>query len=625
MAHTRATVLLIASAILVGIAVNLFVLPEWQFAGVLFTLPVLVTAQRSRLSVMVATLCGMIALCALTGLLGSKDPSTWPVNFASLLLIGTLAVLLGAQRIERLRLLEHERQIRHEIECERQRLDSILGQIPVWIWEVDTRGRYTYSNPSIQTLLGYAPSDVLGLHLLELIKPEDGPDIASTLNEALRRRTPFRNVVVRMCRRDGRDVWLELSAIPLFDVDGQCAGLRGAGRDVTERHERHEGLLRAERLSVVKQIAQHLSGAMTDPLGILLAYPDRIRSQLPDDHPVQPFCRAVLDAAFELSAINRRLSALGEPDDRCDEPVNLNSVAWRAISAMMPVPPTLHLDVRLAADLLPIVGSPIQLQEMISNLLTNAREAMYDRGTVSIVTENVYVDEPLGHLGRIAVGEYVRLEVSDTGVGISPAIRRRIFDPFFSTRPGQPSHLRGLGLTLVHSIVDTHGGEIDMTSEPGQGSTFRVYLPVNREILREDHGEGIAGGSESILVVDDDADQRDFTTRTLRALGYMVRAVSSGEEAVAYLTRHHVDLVILDLVMPPGIDGVETYQRILTVRPGQRAIFVSGESTSERAQEAQRLGAGAFLRKPVTLGVLARVVRRELDRSGDPALVTGVP
>ncbi len=373
MAHTRATVLLIASATFAGIAVNLFVLPAWQFAGVLFTLPVLVTAQRSRLSVVLATFCSMVALCVLIGVLGSKDPSTWPVNVASMLLIGALAVLLGAQRIERLRLLARERQIRHEIECDRQRLDSILGQIPVWIWEVDTRGCYTYSNPSIQTMLGYAQSDVLGSHLLEMIKPEDGPDIASTLNEALRRHTEFRNVVVRACSRDGRDVWIEMSAIPLFTDDGQFAGLRGAGRDVTERYQLHEGLLRSERLAVLRQIAQHLSKAMTDPLGLLLAYPALIQSQLPEDHPVEPFCRATLDAAFELSAIKRGLSAFREPDERSDEPINLNGLVQRAISAMKPVPPTVHLDLRPASDLLPIVGSPIHLQEMIENLLTNAR------------------------------------------------------------------------------------------------------------------------------------------------------------------------------------------------------------------------------------------------------------
>ncbi len=622
MTQTRATVLLIASATLIGIAVNLFVLPEWQFAGVLFTLPVLVTAQRSRFSVMLATFCSMIILCVLTGLLGSKDPSTWPVNLASLLLIGALAVLLGAQRIERVQLLNRERQIRHEIECERQRLDSILGQIPVWIWEVDTRGCYTFSNPSIQTMLGYTPSDVLGSHFLEMIKPEDGPDIASILNDALRRHAQFRNVVVRVCSRDGRDVWLEMSAIPLFTDDGEFAGLRGAGRDVTERYQLHEGLLRSERLAVLRYVAQHLSKAMSDPLGSLLAYPALIRSQLPGDHPAETFCRAILDAAFALSAIKRRLSAFSEPGETSHEPINLNNLVQRAISAIMPLPPTLDVDVRLAPNLLPLVGSPIQLQEMIDNLLINAREAMHDRGTISIVTENIYVDEPLGQLSHIAVGEYVRLEVTDTGMGISPTLRTKVFDPFFTTKPGDLSRLRGLGLTLVESIVDTHGGDIDLTSHPGQGTTFRVYLPANREILRETNGEGIAGGSESILIVDDDADQRDLAVRTLKALGYTVRAVASGEEAISYLTQHPVDLVILDLVMPPGIDGVETYRRILSLRPGQRAIVVSGDSGGERARVAQRLGAGAFLRKPVTLGILARVVRHELDRSRAPTFVS---
>ncbi|MGH2461948.1 MAG: response regulator, partial [Chloroflexota bacterium] len=142
----------------------------------------------------------------------------------------------------------------------------------------------------------------------------------------------------------------------------------------------------------------------------------------------------------------------------------------------------------------------------------------------------------------------------------------------------------------------------------------RVYLPVDRDVLREAHGEGMAGGTETILVVDDDVDQRELIGRGLRSLGYPARVVVSGEEAVAYLSRRDADLVILDMAMPPGIDGAETYRRILQARPGQRAIVLSGSAESDRTRAALALGAGAYLRKPVTLATLARAVRRELDR-----------
>jgi CheY-like chemotaxis protein len=174
----------------------------------------------------------------------------------------------------------------------------------------------------------------------------------------------------------------------------------------------------------------------------------------------------------------------------------------------------------------------------------------------------------------------------------------------------------------VQSIVEDHHGYLDVASEVGVGSTFSLYLPISRAAVATAPREGVVGGDEQVLIIDDDQGQREVAQELLETLGYHVHVAGSGEEALTYLRDQPADLVVLDMVMPPGIDGAETYRRILDLRPEQRAIVVSGFAESARVRLAQELGAGAYVRKPVTLEKLAHAVREELDRDRVP--VTGI-
>jgi CheY-like chemotaxis protein len=271
----------------------------------------------------------------------------------------------------------------------------------------------------------------------------------------------------------------------------------------------------------------------------------------------------------------------------------------------------------LDPDLLNIKGSPVHLGKTIMNLVSNAAEAIVEKGDVRIRTENRFLEQPLQGSDEATKGDYVLLTVSDNGRGISAKDVGKIFEPFYTKKVMGRSGT-GLGLAVVWGTVKDHRGCIDVQSEETKGSTFTLHFPVTREEpanAREALSiETYMGRGEKILVVDDVKEQRDLATSMLERLGYRVTTVSSGEEAIAYLRGEKADLVVLDMIMEPGMDGLETYQGILAIHPAQRAVIVSGFSETNRVVKAQELGAGAYVRKPYILEKIGVAIRRELDR-----------
>jgi two-component system cell cycle sensor histidine kinase/response regulator CckA len=279
-----------------------------------------------------------------------------------------------------------------------------------------------------------------------------------------------------------------------------------------------------------------------------------------------------------------------------------------------------HSKVELATDLetglLPVKGSPTHLSMTIMNLVSNATESMPAGGKIFIASENRYIDRPLSGYDDVEEGDYVVLTVSDTGLGISAEDMDKIFDPFYTKKIMGKSGT-GLGMAVVWGTMKDHRGYIDIQSIKGKGTTFTLYFPVTREAIANDNCqlsiEDLAGKGESILIVDDVAEQREVASKMLIKLGYSTKAVSSGEAAVDYIKGNTVDLLVLDMIMDPGIDGLETYKRILDLNPGQKAVIASGFSETDQVKEAQRLGAGTYIKKPYTLERLGTAVGAELS------------
>jgi CheY-like chemotaxis protein len=247
------------------------------------------------------------------------------------------------------------------------------------------------------------------------------------------------------------------------------------------------------------------------------------------------------------------------------------------------------------------------------NLIVNALDAMPDGGELRIETECKHVDRLAGGFANIESGKYNIITVGDTGVGINEKDILRIFEPFY-TRKKLGREGSGLGLAIVYGVVKDHNGYVDVSSKPRQGTAFHIYLPVAEVTIEGDKRIELSDirGNETILVVDDVAEQRELAATILSSLGYRVHTAASGEEATEYCRSNKPDMVIVDMVMDPGIDGLDTYRRIIKIHPGQKAIISTGFSETDRVREAKRLGVGKVIRKPYTMQMLGKAIRELL-------------
>ncbi len=488
------------------------------------------------------------------------------------------------------------------------RNQAMVDAIPDLMFLCDRNGIHLDYYAQDDSHLLFAPEHFLGRSIHEIHPPEMAADAQRAIDGVL-----ANGVTQEMeyeIDQQGETRSFEARAVA-------CGGERVLFliRDITEMKRLRAIETRAERLESAGRIAGQVAHDFNNLLAPLTGYPELIREELPPGHPALDFIDGMETAARQISEINQQLLTLGRRGHYNLEPLDLNTIVRQTLAELPRQPGSVTIECELSPDLMRIKGGGAQIHRALTNLLVNAVDAVDGSGTVRIETANEYRDEMTTSYGVLPLGEYARLRVSDTGCGIPAEAYDRIFEPFFTTKTVNKQRGSGLGLSVVDNVVRDHHGHVDVTSTPGEGTTFDLFFPITREEPVAVPPRAARGAGQSVLVVDDDEMQREVTVRLLDRLGYAAGAVESGEAAVTLLGQEERDLVILDMVMPGGIDGAETYRRILEVRPGQRAIIVSGFSGSERVREARELGAGAFVRKPLTLEELASAVSAELQRS----------
>ncbi len=377
-------------------------------------------------------------------------------------------------------------------------------------------------------------------------------------------------------------------------------------------------LARAERLEMAGVVAGQIAHDFNNLLTPMLAYPELIRNEVKGNPIVGEYLTIIEKTAGDMSRLTQQLLALARRGRIGNEVFCVNEIIEQVVNGLQPIMPKgVTIEYDLADNLLQTRGGRDQMRRVIDNLCQNAFDAMSGSGILSLKTENVYLDTPFGVYSAVKMGEYVKVTISDTGPGVPDEIRDKIFDPFFTTKRASKQRGSGLGLSIVHGIVRDHKGYIDLVSVPGHGAKFMVYIPISRVSGETARAGNLPHGTERVLVVDDDAPQVQVLIQLLEVLGYKATGVASGEECLARLRSAEkcFDLIILDMVMDSGMDGLTTFTEIRKIIPEQRVILTSGYAKSaRRIGKAQELGAGIFLRKPLTIERVAKAVREELDQ-----------
>ncbi len=390
-----------------------------------------------------------------------------------------------------------------------------------------------------------------------------------------------------------------------------------------ERNRMEALLINAKKMEAVGMLAGGVAHDLNNILGGLVTYPDFLIMQQPPDSPMRKSLLTIKNSGERAAAIVQDLLALTRRGVVTKEPLNFNEIISTYLNApehqnMLKQHPGIDIEAHLDENLLNISGSPNHLLKTLMNLLINAVESTPPGGVISIITGNCHMEEPVKGYDHIKKGDYITLIISDTGAGIPPEHREKIFEPFFTNKIMGMSGT-GLGLTLVWGTVKDHEGYISVDSVVGEGTTFTLYFPVTRKALeskdREISLSQLMGQREKILVIDDVEDQREIAAKILANLGYSPTIVSSGEKAIEYLKEQSVDLVLIDMIMYPGMDGLETYKEILKIYPNQKAIIVSGFSETDHVKEARQLGIKEYVQKPYQIDKIGLAVKTALKKS----------
>lgn len=502
-----------------------------------------------------------------------------------------------------------------------QRYHTIIETAHDVIWTLDRQGLFTFCNRRAEEFSGYTTSELIQNNFVSLIQPEDLPTVQSLFAEILAG-TP-QTYEVRMRGKDGRILTLAVDSVPLYE-DQVVVGIVSFGRDVTgqkQAEEEHRTLqaqfLQAQKMESVGRLAGGVAHDFNNMLTVIIGEAGLVLAQLDPESPIRRDLKAIEDAALRSADLTRRLLGFARKQVISPKVMDLNVT----ISAMLKMLRRLiGENIELAwipgVDTWPVKVDPSQIDQILTNVVVNAQDAIAGVGSVTIKTANVVLDETYcaSHAGSTA-GQYVLLAIGDTGGGIDEETLSHIFEPFFTTKPTGKG--TGLGLATVYGIVKQNNGFVDVSSELGRGTTFRIYLPRSEaEVVEQPLAVDtkVLGGTETVLLVEDEGAIVNLVRLTLERLGYTVLAARTPSEGLTLAGGHsaQIHLLITDVVMPE-MNGRELREKLDTLKPGSKCLFMSGYPvnvlTSDRVLDQNV----EFLRKPFSMRALADKVREVLS------------
>jgi two-component system cell cycle sensor histidine kinase/response regulator CckA len=497
--------------------------------------------------------------------------------------------------------------IETERAAERYRMLFEASPLPMWVYDAETLAFLAVNDAAIRHY-GYSREEFLRMTISDIRPPEDIPAMLANV-QGDGGPGSYHPGTWRHITREGHVIDVEITA-GRIEFDGRRAALVLAN-DVSDRARLQRRLSEAEKMEAIGRLAGGVAHDFNNLLTVIGGYAELLLRQDGEREELQEIARA----AEQASALTRQLLAFSRRQVLHPRVVDLNAVVAEMEGMLQRIiGDDVCVAIKLADGLAPVEADRAQLERVILNLAANARDAMPDGGALTIETANVDLDaEQVARHGDGGPGPHVLLAVSDTGIGMDEDVRRHLFEPFYTTKPA--GHGTGLGLATVFGVVKQSGGGIYVYSEPGRGTTFKIYLPTTEHAIDSERDGADADaqrGSETIMVVEDDPGVRDLVRLMLEANGYRVLAVEDADQAIRACADASVDLLLTDVVMP-GVNGRALAERLGEISPRLRVLFMSGYSDEAVHRHGQITASAAFLEKPFTERALALKVREVLD------------
>ena len=486
--------------------------------------------------------------------------------------------------------------------------DAIIGE--------DLKGIITTWNPAAEKMYGYTAQEAIGSDARRLLPPGEADEVSENIARA-REGVSSTYETTRM-RKDGKRIAVALTVSPIRHRSGGIVGLSTVARDISERRRLEDQLRHSQKMEAVGRLAGGVAHDFNNLLSIIVGYAYLIQSSASEGEPIRGAAEQIMSAAEKAGSLTRQLLAFSRKQVLSPEVINLNQVT-QGLGKMLPRLVGEDIDVRIVQgkDLRAIKADPSQIEQVIMNLVVNARDAMPDGGKLTIETANLYFDEQDARHHNVQKGDYVLLAVSDTGHGMDERTRVHIFEPFFTTKEAGKG--TGLGLATVYGIVSQSNGYIWVYSEPGHGTTFKIYFPATFAavpVATVARPELTVCGRETILLVEDETGLRELLAHVLRDKGYHVLEAGSGPEAFRAVAGHQgpIHLVLTDVILPE-MRGQQVAEEISRRYPDTAIMYMSGYTDNALMHGGSLPEGTKFLQKPFTPDVVLRRIREILDEA----------
>lgn len=495
---------------------------------------------------------------------------------------------------------------RKQAEEELRKLSYVVEHSPASIFITDAKGDIEYVNPKLIEMTGYSREEVVGKK----------PDIL-TLGEAILSDKEWRGGFLNT-KKSGEQFWEYSIVSPVRNGKGDIIHFIGVSEDITDRQKLEEQLRHAQKLEAIGQLVGGIAHDFNNILTGIIGFAGIMQMNLKKDDPLMEDVEQILEAAGRGASLTQSLLVFGRKQIIRLAPVSLNEIIGKVDKLLSRlIGEDIELRVVTAKKDLMIMADSMQIEQILMNLATNARDAMSDGGVLTIETSREKLDKEFVKMhGYGEAGDYALISVSDTGMGMDEKTREKIFEPFFTTK--EVGKGTGLGLSIVYGIVKQHNGYINVYSEVGKGTTFRIYLPlVKRKAEEIKPGEPVVSvaGTETVLIGEDDATVRKLSKTLLEAFGYTVIEAVDGEDAVEKFmeNKDNIQLVILDVMMPRK-NGKEAYDHIMKIKPGIKALFMSGYTADDTKHRGILEEGLDFVSKPISPSSFLKKVREVLEK-----------